>query len=111
MSYRITGDGKGIEVKLEVSCRTAFALMLQCIRFATIGLEGEWRVTDEMMHQPWGQVLRTLQPGSMAAIANSRRPIVRQAPAFLSGKSYNANAASTPRGGQMGLMSARPSFQ
>lgn len=49
---------------------------------------GDWKVTEEMMHQPWGAVLRAqhpLQPRSTAA-TNVARPA--HAPAFLTGKSY-----------------------
>jgi len=89
---------------------------------------GEWKITNDMMNQKWGTVLRTLQP-SMTNNNNSsssytaQRPA--QAPAFLSGKSYMAGAAPptmSPRwappssggrqptlsSGQPGLLSARP---
>lgn len=53
---------------------------------------GHWEISSEMMNQNWGSVLRQLQPSS------GNRALVRQAPAFLTGKTYDAGGV-TPRVG------------
>ena len=50
----------------------------------------QWRVTDDMMNQKWGTVLRTLQPS--AARTNSMVPplvTTRPMPSYLTGKSFD----------------------
>jgi len=73
----------------------------------------KWEISEDMMHQKWGSVLRTLQPGS-TKLNNNVPPPTRpaQAPAYVSGKSYATGAlpptaSSTTRYG----LSARPSLQ
>lgn len=52
---------------------------------------GEWRLTGEMMHQPWGKVLRTLQPDASnvsraAAPESPRQSKYTQQPGHLSAR-------------------------
>ena len=76
----------------------------------------KWEINDEMMHQSWGAVLRTLQPSASRNNAlNNAPPSVRrpnQAPAYLSGKAYVSGGGQSPRLGFAGngQLSARPSF-
>ena len=77
----------------------------------------KWEINDDLMHQKWGSVLRTLQPNqqnqSMAPLLPQNR--VNHAPAFLTGKSYRPGGAAragapsgSPRWGAP--LSARPSL-
>ena len=79
----------------------------------------KWEINDELMHQKWGSVLRTLQPNAVANQSTAPllpRSKVSHAPAYVGGKSYQPPPASrlgvqpsVPRWGNQPL-SARPSL-
>ena len=55
----------------------------------------EWKISDDMMHQKWGSVLRTLQPSATnntnaPSAASQYRMPMKHAPAYLTGNAFNA---------------------
>ena len=59
----------------------------------------KWEIDADMMHQKWGSVLRTLQPtaaNAQTAPPTAATPRPKQAPAFLTGRSYKHSTNVLP---------------
>ena len=74
-----------------------------------------WKLSDDMMHQPWGTVLRTLQPGAVNRSSSSTRmaPHPCLQPSIIKSQQRRDNLPSTPptpSTPRMGPRSARPTL-